>query len=167
VGRIIGIDPGLAAAGWGVLDCEGSKIHCRGHGCIETSAETPRGERLFFIYTEFCRVLDEFRPQEGAMETLYYGRNISSALAVAEARGVLSMALAQRGIPLREFTPNGIKKAVAGVASADKAQVQEMVRFLLALPELPRPDHAADALAAAVCGANNPAGLLGLKTRGR
>jgi crossover junction endodeoxyribonuclease RuvC len=89
------------------------------------------------------------------METLFFARNVSSAFPVAEARGVLSMALAERGLPVREFSPNAIKQAVTGAARADKAQVQEMVRFILGLTEIPKPDHAADALASAVCAANH------------
>jgi crossover junction endodeoxyribonuclease RuvC len=88
------------------------------------------------------------------MEKLYFARNVSSALPVAEARGVLCMALAEQGLPVREFTPNAIKQAVTGAARADKAQVQEMVRFILALDAIPRPDHAADALASAICAAH-------------
>jgi crossover junction endodeoxyribonuclease RuvC len=90
------------------------------------------------------------------METLFFARNVSSALPVAEARGVLCMALAERGLPVREFSPNAIKQAVTGAARADKGQVQEMVRFILGLTEIPKPDHAADALAAAICAAHIP-----------
>jgi crossover junction endodeoxyribonuclease RuvC len=89
------------------------------------------------------------------METLFFARNVSSALPVAEARGVLCMALAEQGLPVREFSPNAIKQAVTGAARADKTQVQEMVRFILALEEIPKPDHAADALASAICAANS------------
>jgi crossover junction endodeoxyribonuclease RuvC len=121
------------------------------HGCIETRAQTPNGERLLFIYTELGKILDEYRPAESAIENLYFARNVSSAMAVAEARGVLRMALVRRGLPVLELTPNAIKKAVVGEQSADKHQVQEMVRLLLGMSEIPRPDHAADALAAAIC----------------
>ncbi|GHU64730.1 crossover junction endodeoxyribonuclease RuvC [Spirochaetia bacterium] len=152
--RILGVDPGLASTGWGVIDYAGNKLRYIAHGCIETEANRPRAERLFFIYQSFVEVLKEYKPVEAAIENLYFGRNISSAMAVAEARGVLCMALAQADLPVLELTPNAIKKGVVGQSSADKAQVQEMVRFLLGLTEIPRPDHAADALGAAVCAAH-------------
>jgi crossover junction endodeoxyribonuclease RuvC len=95
--------------------------------------------------------LETWKPGEAALETLYFGRNVSSAIPVAEARGVITAALAERGLPVREFTPNAIKQGVVGVASADKTQIQEMVRIILGLPEIPKPDHAADALGAAIC----------------
>lgn len=152
--RIIGIDPGLASSGWGVVEYEGNRLHYLAHGCIETEAVLPRAERLFCIYTQINNVLDTWNPEEAAMETLYFGRNVSSAFAVAEARGVLSLTLAERGMPLLECTPHAIKQAVAGVRRAEKRQVQEMVRLILGLPVIPRPDHAADALAAAICAAH-------------
>ena len=125
------------------------------HGCIETKADSPRGERLLFIYKSFVKILKKYKPGEAAMENLYFGKNISSAMSVAEARGVIYMVLTQNKIPVMELTPNAIKKAVVGVNNADKIQVQEMVRFLLGLSEKPKPDHASDALAAAICAAHS------------
>jgi crossover junction endodeoxyribonuclease RuvC len=153
--RIIGVDPGLASTGWGVVEYADSRLRYIAHGCIETPASGLRGERLFFIYQSFVKILEIYKPAESAMENLYFGKNISSAMAVAEARGVLAMALAQRALPVMELTPNAIKKAVVGESSADKSQVQDMVRFILGLEEIPRPDHAADALGAAVCAAHS------------
>jgi crossover junction endodeoxyribonuclease RuvC len=140
--------------GWGLVEIAGSRVRHIAHGCIETRAEQPRAERLFSIYKAFREVLTAWSPAESAIEKLYFARNVSSALPVAEARGVLCMALAEQGLPVREFAPNAIKQAVTGIARADKAQVQEMVRFILALDAIPRPDHAADALAAAICAAH-------------
>jgi crossover junction endodeoxyribonuclease RuvC len=151
--RIIGIDPGLASTGWGVVDRAGGKIRYVDHGIITTKADRPRAERLFFIWESIRAILEKFRPGGAAMETLYFGKNVTSALAVAEARGVVSAALAERGLTICELTPNAIKKGVAGVAAADKKQVQEMVRVILGLAEIPAPDHAADALGAAICAA--------------
>jgi crossover junction endodeoxyribonuclease RuvC len=153
--RIIGIDPGLASTGWGVVDSGGGKIRYVDHGNIETKADCPRAERLFFILQAIRSIMKTYRPAEAAIETLYFGRNVSSALAVAEARGVVSAAIAEQGLLIRELTPNAIKKGVAGVSTADKKQVQEMVRIILGLAEIPRPDHAADALGAAICAANS------------
>ncbi|MDR3122823.1 MAG: crossover junction endodeoxyribonuclease RuvC [Treponema sp.] len=151
--RILGVDPGLTSVGWGLVEFAGNRIRHIAHGCIETKADRPQAERLFSIYKAFREVLAAWLPGESAMEKLYFARNVSSALPVAEARGVLCMALAEQGLPVREFTPNAIKQAVTGIARADKAQVQEMVRFILALDSIPKPDHAADALASAICAA--------------
>ena len=152
--RILGIDPGLANTGWGVLDNIGGKIRYVAHGVIETKADIPRSDRLFYILQSIRRIIDEYNPAQAAIETLYFGRNVSSAIPVAEARGVISAAIAERGIPLCELTPNNIKLGVTGHAGADKKQVQEMTRIILSLKEVPKPDHAADALAAAICAIN-------------
>ena len=154
VRRIIGIDPGLANTGWGVVDVLSNKIIYIDHGCIETKAGCPRAERLFLIYTKIREVINQYNPREAAIETLYFAKNVTSAIPVAEARGVLSMAMAESGILVREFTPLAIKQAVAGGGRAEKAQIQELVRLILGLQDIPKPDHAADALGAAVCAAN-------------
>jgi len=152
--RIIGIDPGLASTGWGVVDCTGGRVYYVDHGSIETKAGLPPAERLLLIMQSLRSVLDTYRPTESAVEILYFGKNVSSAIPVAEARGVIFAALAEHGLPVREFRPNAIKQGVTGVARADKKQVQEMVRIILGLAEKPAPDHAADALGAAICAAN-------------
>ena len=154
--RIIGVDPGLASTGWGVIESSRGKLKYIAHGCIETGADKSRGERLVFIYKSFLKVIKTYDPSRAAMENLYFGRNISSAMAVAEARGVLLMALCGKDIPVLELTPNAIKQAVVGVSKADKKQIQEMVKIILGLEEIPKPDHAADALGAAICAALKP-----------
>ena len=153
--RIIGVDPGLASTGWGMIEYTQGRLRYIAHGCIETKPEEKRGQRLVNIYNSFLKVLKTYKPEEAAMENLYFGKNISSAMAVAEARGVLLLVLSAQGLPVLELTPNAIKKAVAGVTRADKNQIQEMVRFLLGLSQIPKPDHAADALAAAICAAHS------------
>ena len=153
--RILGIDPGLASTGWGVLDCTGGKIRYVGHGSIETKAGRPQAERLLVIMESIRAILDKYKPTESAVEILFFGRNVSSAIPVAEARGVIFAVLAERGLPVQEFRPNVIKQWVTGVSSADKQQVKEMVRIILGLSEAPKPDHAADALGAAICAANS------------
>ena len=125
------------------------------HGSITTKAGCPQAERLFSIMQSMRSILDTYQPTESAMETLYFGKNVSSAIPVAEARGVIFAALAERGLPVREFRPNAIKQGVVGYSRADKKQVQEMVRIILGLAEAPKPDHAADALGAAICAAND------------
>jgi len=152
--RIIGVDPGLASTGWGVIEISNGRLIYIAHGCIETGPDVKRGERLLHIYKSFQKVLKTYKPTESAMENLYFGKNISSAMTVAEARGILLLALTSGGLPVQEITPNAIKKAVVGVTRAEKAQIQEMVRFILGLKEIPKPDHAADALGAAICAAN-------------
>ncbi len=147
---VIGIDPGLASTGYGVVSSLKTRLTYVDHGVIKTTADMPHQERLLAIFHGVSALLERFAPTEAGMETLYFAKNVSSAMAVAEARGVVTLALALKGIPLGEYTPHGIKQAVVGVARADKAQVQESVRLLLGLAEIPRPDHAADALAAAI-----------------
>jgi crossover junction endodeoxyribonuclease RuvC len=155
--RIIGIDPGLASTGWGILEKIGNKLVYIAHGYIETKADRSRAERLFYIQSEIRLILDKYTPCESSIETLYFGKNVSSAIPVAEARGVISAALAERKLLIHEFTPNTIKKGVAGQIRADKKQVPEMVTIILGLEKIPKPDHAADALAVAICAANaNP-----------
>jgi len=153
--RILGIDPGLAGTGWGVLDSGSGGIRYVDHGIIETKPDVPRAQRLLFIQNSIRSIIDKYKPAEAAIETLYFGRNVSSAIPVAEARGVISAAIAESGIPLRELTPNTIKLGVVGHAGAGKKQVQEMVRIILGLDNAPKPDHAADALGAAICAANS------------
>jgi len=153
--RILGIDPGLASTGWGVLDNESGKICYVDHGNIETKPDIPRAQRLLFIQRSIRSIIEKYKPTQAAIETLYFGKNVSSAIPVAEARGVISAAIAESGIPLRELTPNSIKLGVVGHAGAGKKQVQEMVRIILNLEEVPKPDHAADALGAAICSANS------------
>ena len=155
VNRIIGVDPGLASTGWGVVEFSQGRLRYIAHGCIGTDSGMNRGDRLLFIHQSFLKVLKTYQPSEAAMENLYFGKNISSAMTVSEARGVLLLALTSKGLPVRELTPNAIKKAVAGVTRAEKIQVQEMVRLILGLKDIPKPDHAADALAAAICAAHS------------
>jgi len=152
--RILGIDPGLAGTGWGILDDEDG-IRYVDHGIIKTKADCPRAQRLFFIMRSVRLIIEKYKPTEAAIENLFFGKNVSSAIPVAEARGVITASLAEKGIPIYELTPNAIKKGVTGLAGAGKAQVQEMVKIILGLDEIPKPDHAADALAAAICAANN------------
>ena len=148
--RVIGIDPGLANTGFGIVDFDGKNISLVSYGVIETDAETPHETRLLSIYTRMKAVIKEFKPDCAEMETLYFARNVTSALAVAEAKGVLTLCLSQDNIPLFMYTPNQIKYAVTGTKTADKKTVEQYVKILLNLETEPKPDHAADALAAAI-----------------
>jgi crossover junction endodeoxyribonuclease RuvC len=147
---VIGIDPGLASTGYGIVKSQSNRLIYVAHGVIETSPRLLHQERLLIIFNALNAVIEQYEPDEAGMETLYFAKNISSAMGVAEARGVVTLCLALRGIQLGEYTPHGIKQAVVGTARADKKQVQESVRLLLGMIEIPGPDHAADALAAAL-----------------
>ncbi len=147
---VIGIDPGLASTGYGIIRNVNGKLKIEGQGLIKTSPHCTQALRLQKIFTELTQIIEEYRPTEAGVETLYFAKNISSALPVAEARGVVLLALAQHHVLVGEHTPNNIKKAVSGVTSASKEQVQEAVRFLLGLKEIPKPHHVADALAVAI-----------------
>lgn len=148
--RVLGIDPGLASTGFGIIDASGDKLKLISYGVIETPAHEEHGVRLLAIYNRLLAVIDEFKPQQAGMETLYFARNVTSALMVAEAKGVVTMCLAQHAIPLSMYTPNQIKLSVTGTMQADKELVERYVKLLLALETEPKPDHAADALAAAI-----------------
>lgn len=148
--RVLGIDPGLANTGFGVVDFCNGRYHMVSYGCISTNSDEPHGQRLLKIYSHLCAIIDEFKPDEAGMETLYFARNVTSALSVAEARGVVTLCLAQHGIKLGEYQPNQIKQAVTGTTKADKNLVEKYVKILLGLEVEPKPDHAADALAGAI-----------------
>jgi crossover junction endodeoxyribonuclease RuvC len=149
--RVLGIDPGLADTGWGMVLAQGSMIRHLGHGTISTKAGLPTEERLHQIHRELSAVIAAWAPQAASVEALFFTKNVSSALPVAHARGVALLCCAMASVPVAEYTPPQIKQAVVGTGRAEKRQVQEMVRLVLGLPEIPRPDHAADALAAAIC----------------
>ena len=157
--RILGIDPGLASTGFGIVDGCMNKYRMVSYGVIETPTHTEHGQRLLTIYNRLLAVINEFRPDEASMETLYFSRNVSSAMGVAEARGVATLCLAQNAIPLFEYKPNQIKLAVTGGAQADKALVEKYVKLILNLKTEPKPDHAADALAGAVTHLHYSAGF--------
>ena len=151
---VLGIDPGTANTGYGVVTRRGGRMAALDGGVIETAAGLALETRLTTIFARACELMDEHAPAIVALEDLYFGANASSALAVGQARGVVMLAAGQRGIPCAHYTPQQVKSAVCGSGRADKGQVQRMVQVLLALSDLPRPDHAADALAVAICHAN-------------
>jgi crossover junction endodeoxyribonuclease RuvC len=154
---VLGIDPGTANTGYGVVARHDARLVALDGGVIETGAGRDPGERLAQIHARVGALLDEYRPDALAVEDLYFGTNAHSAFAVGQARGVVVLAAGQRGLPCCSYTPQQIKGAVCGSGRADKGQVQRMVQTLLALTDLPRPDHAADALAVAICHANGAA----------
>jgi crossover junction endodeoxyribonuclease RuvC len=151
---VLGIDPGTASTGYGVVAQRGGRLAALDGGAIETPAGLPLERRLTTIHARVQELLDEHDPVAVAIEDLYFGANARSALAVGQARGVVLLAAGQRGLPCGSYTPQQVKSAVCGSGRAEKPQVQQMVQRLLSLPELPRPDHAADALAVAICHLN-------------
>jgi len=151
---VLGIDPGTANTGYGVVAQRRGRIVALDGGVIDTVAGLPLERRLATIHARVVELIGEHAPVAVAVEDLYFGVNARSAFAVGQARGVVLLAAGQHGIPCSSYTPQQVKGAVCGSGRADKAQVQAMVQRLLALPEPPRPDHAADALAVAICHAN-------------
>jgi crossover junction endodeoxyribonuclease RuvC len=151
---VLGIDPGVANTGYGVVAHDRGRLVALDGGVIETRAGTDASARLAHIHAQVTALIDQYRPDAVAIEDLYFGANARSAFAVGQARGVVILAAGQRGTKTASYTPQQVKAAVCGSGKAAKEQVQRMVQTLLALPQLPRPDHAADALAVAICHAN-------------
>lgn len=148
---VLGIDPGTAITGFGLVREEDEGLVLVDYGVITTPAGQPLPKRLQTIFGGLRGVIGEHEPDVGAVEELFFSRNVRTALSVGQARGVALLALAEAGLPIYEYKPLEVKQAVAGYGGADKRQVQEMVRMLLHLDEAPRPDDAADAVAVAVC----------------
>jgi crossover junction endodeoxyribonuclease RuvC len=151
---VLGIDPGTASTGFGIVRSAGSRLHVLAEGVIETRPGVPLERRLAEIHERVGVLLDEHRPDALAVEELYFGANVRTAFAVGQARGVVLLAAGQRGLPLRSYTPQQVKAAVCGHGRADKLQVARMVTRLLGLSAAPRSDHASDALAVAICDLN-------------
>ncbi len=151
---IVGVDPGLAHTGWGIIETRGSMCRARAYGCITTKASESLAERLGSIFQGLMESIERYGPTQLAIEKVFFGENVRSAIATAQARGAAIVAASQAGLEVGEYTPMQIKQAVVGEGSADKRQVIYMVRNVLALDHDPRPDHCADALACAVCHAN-------------
>ena len=151
---VLGIDPGTASTGYGVVRSQNSRFQALEAGVIQTPAGTPLEQRLADIHEQVGELLDRFEADAMAVEELYFGANVRTAFAVGQGRGVVLLAAGQRGVPTGSYTPQQVKAAVCGHGRADKDQVGRMVARLLGLPDVPRPDHAADALAVAVCHLN-------------
>ena len=152
---VMGIDPGFANTGFGVVRAAGNRLDVVDGGVIEASAELAPKQRLARIHAAISKLIEWHEPQAVALEELYFGKNVRSAIGVGQARGVVMLAAAERGTACFDYTPQAVKLAVCGSGAADKRQVQHMVAALLRLPEAPRSDHAADALAVAICHAGH------------
>lgn len=152
---VLGIDPGTAALGYGIVERTGSRLRAVDYGCLVTSPDTALPDRLQRIHALVTELIETHGPDVLAVERLFFSRNAQSAFGVGQARGVVLLAAAKAGIPVREATPNEVKVAVTGYGNAEKGQVARMVTVILQLPEVPTPDDTTDALATAICIANS------------
>jgi crossover junction endodeoxyribonuclease RuvC len=148
---VLGIDPGTAATGYGIVERNGSKLRALDYGCLTTEPAQALAVRLLSIHRSVRQLIELHRPAMIGVERLFFNRNVQTAFAVGQARGVVLLAAAEAGVPVFEYGPHEVKMAVTGYGRADKQQVQRMVQVVLGLDSLPRPDDAADALAVAIC----------------
>lgn len=146
----LGIDPGVADTGFGLVEVSGSTCRCLSYGSIKTPKDTPLGDRLIIIERELAKIIAKYKPRGVAVEKLFFVKNITTGIAVGAARGVVLLTIAKNKIPLLELTPTQVKSQITAYGKADKAQVQRMVKVILGLKEIPKPDDAADALALAI-----------------
>jgi crossover junction endodeoxyribonuclease RuvC len=152
--RVLGFDPGTATTGYGVIDAKGTKLTYVAHGTITTPPEDNLPERLRAIHAEAWRLIELYQPHYVSIEKIYVGRNVTTAVSVLQARGVIMLSAAQHGRAVAEFSASEVKNSVVGYGKATKRQVQEMIKLILNLDKIPKPDDAADALALAVCQAH-------------
>ncbi len=148
---ILGIDPGFAITGYGVIECQGNRLRMLQYGVVSTKAGTPFTWRLLQIRDQLSEILNTYQPDACAVEELFFNSNTTTAIQVAQGRGVAITTVADRGIPIYEYTPLEVKRTVVGYGRAEKKQVQQMVKVMLKLEAIPKPDDAADALAIAIC----------------
>lgn len=150
--KVVGIDPGMAITGYGIVQGgQGTDLEVLDYGVVTTESHLPLPDRLIQLHTELSDLLTLHRPDDAAVEKLFYQRNVKTAMSVGQARGVALLALAEAKLPISEYTPLEVKQAVVGYGRAEKSQVQQMVKALLSMSEVPNPDDAADALAVAIC----------------
>ena len=158
--RILGLDPGIATIGFGVIETGGNKQKLINCGVITTPAHTPLSARLEQIYNDMCDLIDLFKPDAASVEELFFNTNITTGISVAHGRGVILLACQKAGVKIYEYTPLQVKQAVVGYGRADKRQVMDMVKRICGLPAPPKPDDAADAVALALCHARSSTSLL-------
>lgn len=151
---ILGIDPGIADTGYGIIRVSGSKAVCLEYGSIKTASNLELPERLTILNSQLDKIIKKYKPDLAAIEELFFNKNVRTALTVGQARGVALFTISQNKVPIFNFTPSQVKQAVSAYGQASKSQVQKMVKMILALDEIPKPDDAADALAIALCAIN-------------
>ena len=164
--RILGIDPGYAVSGWGIVDMKGNHFDVVSYGAVTTKAGEAMPTRLKVLYHSLMELIGEYQPEVAAVEELFFNTNTKTAIMVGQARGVALLACANSGLEIEEYTPLQIKQALTGYGRADKNQVQMMVKTILHLEEAPRPDDTADALAAAICQGHSGDARTRLRKRG-
>lgn len=152
---IFGIDPGIAIVGYGVIEYKGNKFKVIDYGSVQTTNDYSFPIRLKMVYDEICKLLDKYNPDALAIEELFFNKNAKTAISIGQARGVLILAAINKGMEVYEYTPLQVKQGVVGYGRADKRQIQEMVKILLNLDKIPKPDDVADALAVAICHAHS------------
>ena len=152
---ILGLDPGTATTGYGIIRVVGNSFKSVIHGVILTPAGMPMEQRLIMIYEQLNELIDTYQPEQVAIEELFFNRNVTTGITVGQARGVLLLACAQKGLDIYEYTPLEVKQALVGYGRAEKHQIQQMVKTFLGLPAIPKPDDAADGLAIAICHAHH------------
>ena len=148
---ILGIDPGYAIVGWGVIDYTANRFQVIAYGAVTTEAKTPFNERLETVYDGICDIINKYKPDALAIEKLFYNNNAKTVIDVSQARGVIMLSAQKNGVPAFEYTPLQVKQSVVGYGRAEKKQVQEMIKRILFLEKVPKPDDTADALAMAIC----------------
>lgn len=153
--KILGIDPGFALAGFGLVEAHKGGLKAGKYGHISTESGVPVPDRLKILYDDMCTVIEVYKPEVVAIEELFFNQNVTTAMVASQARGVLILAAVNAGLEVAEYTPQQVKQAVTGYGRASKQQVQAMVTRLLSLKEIPKPDDTADALAVAICHANS------------
>ena len=158
---ILGIDPGYAIVGWGIIDYTENRFSVIDYGAVTTEAKTPFNERLEAVYDGVEDIIKRYKPSALAIEKLFYNTNAKTVIDVAQARGVINLAAVKNGVPIFEYTPLQVKQSVVGYGRAEKKQVQEMTRVILKLEKIPKPDDTADALAMAICHAHASGSLMG------
>ncbi len=159
--RILGVDPGYAIVGYGVVEYNNFRFKTVGYGAITTKAKTPFSDRLLSIYEDMLTIIDKYNPDQLSIEKLYFNTNSTTAIEVAEARGVILLAAKQRNVEVFEYTPLQVKSSITGYGKAEKHQVMEMVKNVLGLSAVPKPDDTADALAIAVCHGHSAGSTIG------
>ncbi len=158
---ILGIDPGYAIVGWGVIEYTSNRFTVVDYGAVTTEAGTPFNDRLKAVYDGINSIMKRYSPEALSIEKLFYNTNAKTVIDVAQARGVINLAAVQNNIPIFEYTPLQVKQSVVGYGRAEKKQVQEMTRVILKLAKIPKPDDTADALAMAICHAHASGSMLG------
>ena len=163
--RILGIDPGVATIGFGLIEADRASVRLIQYGVITTPAGLPLSNRLYQISQDMSQLLEQFKPHEMAVEELFFSKNITTGIAVAHGRGVILLEAERAGVPAFEYTPMQVKQAVAGYSGAEKKQVMLMTQRLLKMKKIPRPDDAADALAIAICHGRSATSLLNMERK--